>query len=364
MHTEVMTAYTGPILDAHVHLWNPRTTPRLVSPLVKTLGWSPKLLNWATHKAFPSDALHFVGTPRYALLNYLEEDWALDTAGHASGFVHIEAGWQCGPTETPRETEWLERTCGPRLKAIVGHASLGHPELASTLDAHVRASKRFVGVRDKLAYSDARTVMRWSAGPKVIDEAAWQRGYALLGERGLTFDAWCYGHQLPALAKLFAAHPNTRAVLDHLGTPIGAGGRFIGVVESEAARDRAFKTWQEDLQRVAENPQVFAKISGLTMPIVGLGFDARKEPVSVSEVVEKLGPFVNFALTTFGAKRCFFASNFPMDKVSLPWTLLFEAFDQLSRHLGPETQHDLFERNALRFYLQNETGTPRDASAL
>lgn len=362
MHTRGMTAYTGPILDAHVHLWNPRTTPRLVSPLVKLLGWSPGLLNWATHKAFPSDALHFVSTPRYALSNYLEDDWALD-ATRASGFVHIEAGWQCGPTETPRETEWLERTCGPRLKAIVSHASLGHAQLASTLDAHARASKRFVGVRDKLAYADARTVMNWSAGPNVMRGDAWQRGYALLGERGLTFDAWCYSHQLPALAELFAAHPRTRAVLDHLGTPIGAGGRFIGVVESDDARDRAFKTWQENLQRIAESPQVFAKISGLTMPIVGFGFETRRESLSVSEVVEKLGPFVSFALSTFGPKRCFFASNFPMDKVSLPWALLFEAFEQLSRHLGPEAQRDLFEQNALRFYTPNETGTPKDASA-
>ena len=231
--------------------------------------------------------------------------------------------------------------------------------MAATLDAHARASQRFVGVRDKLAYSEARTVMNWSAGPNVMDDPAWQRGYALLGERGLTFDAWCYGHQLPSLAELFAAHPKTRAVLDHLGTPIGAGGRFAQVVDSESARERAFKAWEHDLLRIAESPHVSAKISGLTMPIVGFGFHQRAAEVGVSELVDRIGPFVEVALRAFTPKRCFFASNFPMDKVSTPWLTLFAAYEQLTRHLGVETQRDLFERNALRFYLgaRDEAGT-------
>ena len=321
---------------------------------MKALGWSPRLLDWATARVFPANTQRFVGSPRHVLANYLERDWAEDAqleGASLKGFVHIEAGWQVRhPTHTPRETAWLERVCGPSLKAIVGHASLDHPQLAATLDAHAHESARFVGIRDKLAFSHARTVMNWCAGPDVMEQVGWQRGYEQLGARGLTFDAWCFGHQLRSLAKLFRRHPTTRAVLDHLGSPIGAGGRFEGVVTSEAARDRVFETWKEDLHRIAECPQVFAKISGLTMPILGFDFHRRKEMVSVSEVVDKIGPFVEHAWAAFTPKRCFFASNFPVDKVSLPWSTLYAAYAQLSAHLGIETQRDLFERNALRFY--------------
>ena len=37
--------YDGPIIDAHIHQWDPRTTPRTATPAVKALGWSPALLH-------------------------------------------------------------------------------------------------------------------------------------------------------------------------------------------------------------------------------------------------------------------------------------------------------------------------------
>ena len=49
------------IIDAHIHLWDPRTTPRQVSPAMKLFGWSPALLHWMLPKLFPRKALDFVG---------------------------------------------------------------------------------------------------------------------------------------------------------------------------------------------------------------------------------------------------------------------------------------------------------------
>ncbi len=340
-----------PILDPHVHFWDPRSTPRETSIAVRLLGWNGRLLERAK-VLFPRSALDFVGRPDFVLDRYQPGDHRRDRQGfNVRGFVHVQAGWrERGPLGPVGETRWLESLCGDDLRGIVGQAALDAPHLAEVLDSHRAASSRFVGVRDMTAWDADPAVMKFSDRGDRMREASWRRGLELVGERGLTFDAWCYSGQLRDLTAAAKTAPHTRIVLCHLGTPIGYGGPFGAHGRTEADRADLFARWRDDLAELGSLRNVHAKISGLAMPILGFGFHARSAPPTVAELADKLGPLVEHALAVFGDDRCFFASNFPMDKVSAPWRTIFEAFAQLVRARDDEARDRLFHDNAARFY--------------
>jgi predicted TIM-barrel fold metal-dependent hydrolase len=344
-----------PVLDSHVHCWDPRSTPREVSIAIKLLGWSDGLLRTLGPKLFPRAAVRFVGRTDYVMNPYLPGDWRQDRQGVRSpGFVHVQAGWKGhGPLGPVGETRWLESVCGAELRGIVAAASLDASHLDTLLAAHRAASTRLVGVRDMTAFDADPDVMRWTSSGDRMRSEAWRRGLALVGERGLTFDAWCYHPQLGDLAAALAEAKGTRVVLCHLGTPIGYGGPVGSYGTSADGRARTDAEWREGLARVAACPNAYAKLSGLAMPVLGFGFHERATPPSVNELVDKLGPLVEHALAVFTPARCFFASNFPMDKVSAPWGSLFQAFAQVVASYDAATRKALFQDNAARFYRLN-----------
>ena len=341
-----------PIVDPHIHLWAPRTTPRLVSPAVKLFGWSGWAMRNLVPKLFPAAALAFVGKTDHVMADYLPDTWRADTGPcEVRGFVHVQADWHGkGPLGSAGETHWLERICGPELLGIVGHADLGADSLANLLDAHREASPRFVGIRDMLAHDRDRGVMNYDAQPERCLEPKWQAGFVELGRRNLSFDAWMYHPQLRSFETVVRKHPGTRVILDHLGSPLGYGGPFMSYGHTEAARKEIAARWRDDLAALAEHPQVHAKISGLTMPVLGWGFHQRATPPSRAELVNCLGPMVETALELFGPQRCMFASNFPMDKVSAAWTTFYEVFDELTRTRDESERRALFHDNAVRVY--------------
>ena len=353
--------YPGRIIDAHVHQWDPRTTPRTVSPLVHTLGWNRSVLTRVAQRVVPSTSMAFVGSPDHILSPYLPGTWFNETGtADVEGFVHIQADWQSrsllGQAD---ETRWLETVCGRDLLAIVGRADLADARLDALLDAHTEASTRFRGIRDYLTHGGAHDgVMSFASSADRTAEHAWRRGYDRLGQRGLTFDAWTYGHQLGAFATLASTHPDTAVVLSHAGSPVGAGGPFADLGATPADRERIVEQWQEDMTAIAASPQVHVKISGLGMPILGWAWHERTVPPSVEEVVDAYGPFVAHVLETFGPKRCMIASNFPMDRVSLSWTTLYEAFDRLTAGLTDHDRRAVFYDPAALFY---SCGPTRDA---
>lgn len=345
--------YDGPRIDAHIHQWDPRVTPRTVTPAVKALGWNPRLLRTLAEKAVPTAMLEFVGDPETALNPYLPGMWRADTRPRrVRGFVHVQADWQAkGPMGVVDETRWLEQVCGSDLLAVVGRVDLASPSLDAILDGHHAASHRFRGIRDYLAHSNGNDALAdWASRPDRTAEAAWRRGYDRLGERGLTFDAWAYGHQLPSVATLLGAHPETAVVLDHLGSPVGFGGPFAGVGTTASERDEIIRRWRDDIAAVAAHPQAHVKLSGLAMPISGFGWHRRDVPVTGEEVADGFRPLVHHALEVFGPSRCMVASNFPMDRVSLDFTTLMDAMDLLTEHLDEADRRAVFHDTAASFY--------------
>lgn len=327
----------GHVIDAHIHQWDPFTTPRVVSSVAKLVRRAPFLLP-ALIRVFPRSNREFIGDPRYLLRQYLPYDYRDDgTPADVGTVVHIEAGWQgkdpLGPVE---ETRWVAGlpwgdAGAPDLGAIVVHAEPHHPRVDQVLDAHLAASPLVRGVRCLAAHSPDSGVMSWTPEPHLLTEPAFLRGFAAIAERGLSFDVWVYGHQLPDAVVLAKEYPETTFVLDHHGTPVGAfGPRGKTTGTTATARDEIVRRWRDDVSALAALPNVVAKHSGLGMPVLGAG------PVSRERLRDLAAPLITHLADAFGVDRTFWASNFPIDKPGLRladgvWMLrdvLGERFDE------------------------------------
>ncbi len=351
------------IIDPHVHLWDPRTTPRQITPLVKLFGRWPRLLERIATAATPTPLIDFVGNPEHVLSAHLPADFDRDCGlQQVEGIVHVEAGWTARGTLGPvGETRWLDQLDSPPL-GIVAHAVIDDAEaLEAQLDAHSIASGRLRGIRDILAAHPDKRVHTWTDPGRIRSDES-RAGLTTLGQRGLTFEAWCYHTQLPDLAALIADVPMTTFMLDHMGTPVGLAGPHGGQGETDADRARILDDWHAGLVAVAANPNVHCKLSGLLMPIVGFGFHERDATPSVAEVVDALEPHVRFGIETFGVERCVFASNFPMDKVSVDYETLWDAFVQIVVEMGLRTpeRDALLADNAAAFYRLVDPEPPTD----
>ena len=288
-----------PIIDPHIHLWHPKENPKQVTPLIKAFGWSPWLLDKVTRMVMPKSTINFVGKSEYFLYPHLPVTYHRDTGKYKiDGFVHIQAGWEGEkPFNSIGETEWL-MSLEQRPLAIVGEAHLRDVEtLDAVLDAHQKASPLFRGVRDMIAEHPAKNVMDFCESKDMLKSDKFKEGYNRLGQRNLTFDAYLYSHQLPDFIKLVEEVPDTKVVLDHVGTPVGVMGPHGGVGATKAEQDKIKKQWYEDLAKLADVPHVHLKLSGLLMTMIGHQFEKREEPASVSEVVDAIGPHITYALS-------------------------------------------------------------------
>ena len=232
------------------------------------------------------------------------------------------------------------------IAAIVAHADLEHPELDEILDAHEAAAEgRFRGIRHAGARDPNPEVLlipgRGKAG--LYGSEDFRRGVARLGERGYTYDTWHYHHQLQDYAELARAVPGTTMILDHFGTPLGVGA-YAG------RREDIFSAWRDDIAAVAECPNVVAKLGGLALPDNGFGWHEQPDPPSSDTFVEAQAPYYEHAIKCFGADRCMFESNFPVDRMSLSYHVLWNALKKIASAYSEAEQTAMFSGTARRVY--------------
>ncbi|MEL6182470.1 MAG: amidohydrolase family protein, partial [Myxococcota bacterium] len=316
-------------------------------------GWNPRLLSTLVRWTFPRDLVDFFGADAGLdiVRDYLPADHRADASGHhLAATVHVQAGWQAaGPLGPVGETRWLEQLEGGP-EGIVAYADLAlGREVEQVLRAHREASSKVRGVRYMLAHHPSREVHSFAARPSIAHEPQFLEGFAHLADQGLSFDAWCYHHQLGDIAALARRFPETSIILCHLGTPVAVGGPFGPRGHSDSDRRNTFQAWSDALAEVAAEPNVTAKISGLTMPVLGWGYHQGDAP-SVDRLVDELGPLVHRALELFGVDRCMFASNYPVDRISQPFGTLYAAYAQLIAPYPDGAQHKLMFSNAARIY--------------
>ena len=232
------------------------------------------------------------------------------------------------------------------IRAIVGKADLTLDNLDEVLDAHLGAGHgMFRGVRDALARADdpgSLSIPGRNAEGKAADPA-FRRGVARLGERGLTYDSWHYHHQNREFLDLARAVPGTVMVLDHFGTPLGVG-PWAG------RHDEIFGQWCRDITDIAACPNVVAKIGGLAMPDNGFGWDRAVRPPTSDEFVAAQSRWYLHTIEAFGPERCMFESNFPVDRLSLPYRTFWNAAKKMTAGFSESEKDAMFRGTAARVY--------------
>jgi predicted TIM-barrel fold metal-dependent hydrolase len=230
---------------------------------------------------------------------------------------------------------------------IIGTADLRLGDaVAEVLDAQIAAGGgRFRGIRRAAAWDadNAVPAHRTSPGPGLFLRDDFRAGFAHLAPRRLTFEAWCYHRQIPEVTALARAFPGTTIILNHFGGPLGVGS-YAG-----HAKD-VYAEWRQHIGELATCSNVVAKLGGINMEMNGFGWHEQPRPPGSQALAEATRHYYEFTIERFGADRCMFESNFPVDKASCSYTVLWNSFKRLTAKYSAADKARLFHDTAARVY--------------
>jgi L-fuconolactonase len=329
-----------PIVDPHHHLWDRRS--------------------YAT----PTVTEHPFMTAIEPAKRYLLDELMADTgSGHnviATVFLECGAFYKADGPEAMRcvgETEFVNGVAAMSasglygdFRACVGIQSRGDMSLGDAvkpvLEAHIRAGGgRFRGVRNASSWDADPDVLgplnRMTEGYYLSD--AFRAGFKHLAPMGLVFDAWLLEPQLPDLIDLARAFPDTTIVLDHVGTPLGRG-VYTGKLEER------FRTWRDNIRELAKSPNVNVKLGGLAMAFCNFPSFLAEPRAPSEQLATEWRPYIETCIEAFGAERCMFESNFPVDMGACTYAVLWNAFKRLAAGASDSEKTALFSGTATKVY--------------
>jgi len=293
-----------PIVDAHQHFWDLERNyhPWLCDPV-------PIAFRYGDYRTLRK--------------SYLPEDYRRDAGTDGIAMtVHVEAEWD--PGDPVGETRWLESV---RLKhglptACVAQAKLDDERVGGVLSE--QATHDIVrGIRHKpRAAVSPEHAKRGEPGS--MDDKRWRDGFALLEPLSLSFDLQTPWWHLDAAFDLARDFPRTSIILNHTGLP--ADRSIAGLAG-----------WRSAMDLLAQNANVFVKISGLGQP---------GKPWAIAAN----GPIIRDTIAIFGVERCMFASNYPVDRLCGSFQTIFAGFRSAVSERPPTEQRMLFHDNAVRIY--------------
>jgi predicted TIM-barrel fold metal-dependent hydrolase len=293
-----------PIVDAHHHLWD--------------FGRNP--YPWLQD---PVQIPFRYGDYSAIKRNYLPADYRRDSSAfNIVKTVHMEAEWE--RSDPAAETRWLTTINAEHgfPNGFVGHGEPHRADIAEVLAAHAK-SPLVRGIRHKpTAAGSSADAKRGAAGS--MDDPVWRRGYALLEGHHFSFDLQTPWWHLDAAAELARDFPRTMLILNHTGLPADRS-------------DEGLAGWRRAMETLAREPNAALKISGL----------GRK---GLPWTLEANGPIIRDAIAIFGADRCMFASNFPVDSLAGSYQTIFQGFLDATTNETPENRRKLFHDNAVRIY--------------
>jgi L-fuconolactonase len=278
-----------PIVDAHVHLWEPQHF---------RMAWL--------------DGNTTLGRP-FGVADFREHTQGVVV----DAFVYVEV--DVAPAYALLEAQWAEARAQeePRLRGIVAHAPLEYGEQARAFLAALRA----IGPRIK----GVRRLLQGEADPAFCLRPEFVRGVQLLPEQGLSFDICIKHHQLASAIELVRQCPETSFILDHIAKPDIAA----------SLRD----PWRAQMRELAALPNVVCKVSGMVT-------EADHERWTADD----LAPYVAHVLEVFGEDRVLFGGDWPVVLMASSYARWIETLDTLTTGLPENARHKLWNENARRVY--------------
>ncbi|CAH1652188.1 amidohydrolase family protein [Chelatococcus asaccharovorans] len=294
-------ANTLPIVDAHHHIWR------------------QKDLTWLQGPSQPRIFGDYAPIKR----DYPIDEYLTDIAGTGIvASVYVQTNWP--PGGALAEVEWVDaeasRTGWPQ--AIVGYADFLDDEVGTLLAAQARFP-RVRGIRQQIHWHE-KTLYRFADRPDIADDPRFRRNLARLADHGWLFELQIFAPQMASGARLAAALPDITFVLEHAGM-------------LEDLSDAGKARWRDGMRRLADCPNVATKLSGLGT------FVHRNDAALIAEITAE-------TVAIFGAERCLWGSNFPIEKLWTDYPSLVRSIRAAVADLSEGDQRAILCDNAARLY--------------
>jgi predicted TIM-barrel fold metal-dependent hydrolase len=290
-----------PVVDAHHHIWRQADLPWLVGPM------QPRIFG-------PYEPIR---------RDYPIEEFRADLAGlGVAKSVYVQTNWV--PAAYEDEAAWVQRTADRTgwPHAIVAYADMNADDARPQLD---RLSRYPLvrGVRMQLHWHE-NPQYRFASRADLIADSKIRRNVGYCADYGLSFDLQVFAPQMADAADLAESCPKVTFILQH-----------AGMLEDLSPEGRA--EWRAGMVRLGACPNVTSKLSGLGT------FVHRNEPKHIAEVVRE-------TVTIFGAERCLFGSNFPIEKLWTSYAELLTAYRDAAAPLTLRQQQAILHDTAMRVY--------------
>jgi predicted TIM-barrel fold metal-dependent hydrolase len=290
-----------PIIDAHHHIWRRKDLPWLDGPM------QPRIFG-------PYEAIR---------RDYPIKEFLSDIAG--SGVVksvYVQANWAKDRFED--EVAYVQQAADETgfPHAIVGYTDFLAPDVRPQLD-RLTKYRGMRGLRMQLQWHD-NPQYRFAAGPDLARDPTLQRNVARLADYDWSFDLQVFAGQMEGAAELAASAPNVTFILQHAGM-------------LEDLSPSGWEAWRAGMRRLAARPNMVTKLSALGT------FIHKNDPAHIAAIVRE-------TVAIFGAERCLFGSNFPVEKLWTAYAPLAAAFRAALEPLAEATARAALHDNAARIY--------------
>jgi predicted TIM-barrel fold metal-dependent hydrolase len=311
-----------PIIDPHHHVWDDQRGRYLVHELSADVGSGHNII-----------ATVFVEAGVMYRADGPVEMKPVGEVEAVNGIAAMGASGRYGKT----------RLCA----GIVGHADLMLGDrVQPVLDALAAAGNgRFKGTRYGTIWDSGNAAKfgRHQVSRHLMLDATFRRGFSRLQAAGLSFEAWLFHPQLADLADLLRAFPGANVVMNHCGG-------LLGIPPHDGNRAEVFKVWHSHIRDLAQFSNLSVKVGGLGMLYCGWDFHLRELPPSSEELAAAWRPYVEACIEAFGPERCMMESNFPVDKQTCGYTVLWNALKRITQDYSAAEKRALYRDTAARVY--------------